>query len=73
MPYFNPWMTLHRGDIDQLVATNRAFCRQSDPTGVYLCTRTNGHSGFHVATCGGGRVCTDSWGSHPAMSLPEGF
>ena len=73
-PAYDPWMHLSDGDTDPFFAgPNGIYCMASAPTGPYICTRSIGHDGYHVAAKRGGRVCCNSWGIAPHLRLPEGF
>ena len=70
----NPWMALHRGDVDPLYAAHIPQCHEYTTSLSYICTRAVGHPGLHVASYATASVCCDSWGTPPPhLRLPEGF
>ena len=70
---FDPWTPLSKGNTDPFALTQGPYCTELAPHGSYICTRSPGHAGFHVAAMRSQRVCCDSWGVHPDLCLPKGF
>lgn len=68
----SPWTVYRYGDADPLFGTP-PFCGEHNKG--WVCTRSKGHVGLHVASTDASHVCCDAWGDvlPVKMQLPKGF